>query len=413
MYPLTGCLKQLACILYKRQRTIVSIHQYFSDNYQEARTAFLNAAQSASAKVSSYVHPSESGPDGGELAVDTAWIGPSEADVVLLCVSGTHGPEGFCGSAAQIQSLCDGTLKRLPDGVAVLMVHALNPFGFAYMTRYNENNVDLNRNWIDFTKVPKTPDLYHELHRLLPAPDTFDVNEFNSLVAQMAALLAKHGAYAIENALSAGQYEYPDGIGFGGQQLEWSTCIMRDIVGSLKGRTKHIAYLDWHSLVRSGLDDFVYLVFNKPGGQLFNRCRQWWGSENVDPESVDEKWSAGLGRAGGRPDRNGILMWGVQKCAAPEIDVAGGVIEFTDMAQEPLEQKINNAKAMLLSRYFVHKRQFISAHDKTLFQESRELWCPTRSDWQKRTLAHAARIFAKTLAGAAEWSHSKSAVVRD
>ena len=66
-------------------------------------------------------------------------------------VSGTHGVEGFCGSGAQIDWLRRGEAASLPVDVAALMVHAVNPYGFAWLRRVTEENIDLNRNWIDFT----------------------------------------------------------------------------------------------------------------------------------------------------------------------------------------------------------------------------------------------------------------------
>lgn len=378
--------------------------KYFSDSYQEARLAFIMVAENAGATLNSYVHPLEKAPDGSPLTVDTAWIGPQDANVVVLCVSGTHGPEGFCGSAAQIQSLMDGSVSDLPKGVSVLMVHALNPFGFAYMTRYNENNVDLNRNWIDFNAPVDTPQLYAELHAALPPEDQFNDTMFGETLGAFSVLIQEHGGFAIENALSAGQYAYPTGIGYGGNKLEWSSVIMKKILASLDKNTRHIAYLDWHSLVRSGMDDMVYLCFNQPRSELFERCKSWWGAENVDPECVDQKWNAGLGREGGRPARSGIMMWGVQESIAPNQDVVGGVIEFTDEVMDPLKQKVANLKAMLLSRHFVHTRDVLSLEGRKLYAESRELWSPTRGDWQEKSLKTAQNIFQKTLSGAAEWA---------
>ncbi|PHR56129.1 MAG: hypothetical protein COA43_14465 [Robiginitomaculum sp.] len=378
--------------------------KFFTMTYDEARKMFLKAAEKLGAVTQSYAHPSECAPNGDVLTVDTAWVGPRDADVVLLCISGTHGPEGFCGSAAQIQSLQDGSLTPLPKGVAVLMVHALNPFGFAYMTRYNENNVDLNRNWVDFNTLPKVPALYDELYACLPPADQFDESLFKETVNRFAELVQKYGGFAVENALSAGQYLWPEGLGYGGCKSEWSSLVMQKILSNIDKKTRHIAYLDWHSLVRSGMDDMVYLCFNQPDDALFERCKMWWGADNVDPACVAKKWNAGLGRAGGRPSRHGIMMWGIQKYVAANQDVVGGVIEFTDALLDPLQQKLMNLRAMLLSRYFVHTRDISSRKGRILYDESRELWCPTCKDWQEKSLAHAHVIFAKTLAGAASWA---------
>src|SRR3546814_19061552 len=71
--------------------------------------------------------PDRTGPDGKPLYMDVAWVGPDDADVVLLSLSGTHGAEGFNGSAAQVHWLNLHGAEPLPKGVAMLFVHAVNP----------------------------------------------------------------------------------------------------------------------------------------------------------------------------------------------------------------------------------------------------------------------------------------------
>ncbi len=94
------------------------------------------------------------GPDGGDLSTDVAWIGPRDAERVLVMISATHGVEGFCGSGAQIDWLNRGEAARLSTGFGALLVHAINPYGFAWLRRVTHENVDLNRNWIDFAAPP-------------------------------------------------------------------------------------------------------------------------------------------------------------------------------------------------------------------------------------------------------------------
>jgi hypothetical protein len=382
----------------------MSTAKFFSENYQQARLRFIEAAFLVKAKLKSYSLPGILSPDGSELCIDTAWVGRQDAKVVLLCISGTHGPEGFCGSAAQLQSLTDRSLDNLPEDVAVLFVHALNPYGFAYMSRYNENNVDLNRNWINFDDIPQTSALCQELNSLLPPIDEFNEEHFNKAVKSLSKLLEEHGGLAVENALGAGQYSIPSGLGYGGQERQWSRKILEKILYSLNSRTQKIAYLDWHSLVRSGIDDMVYLCFNKTDDPLFKRCASWWGDHNIRTEVVAEKWNKGVGREGGRPDRHGLVMWGVQDATQGCQEVAGGVVEFTDKPLEPLLQKLENMRAMLLSRYFAYNRDISSKHDQALYLQSRELWCPSDQYWRELQLKHAQRIFNSTLNGAAIWA---------
>ena len=116
----------------------------FRENYADARNAFVAAATKRGAALESLDHP-RTGPAGEPLFTDLAWVGPRDAPNVLMIMSGTHGVEGLCGSACQIDWLLQET--ELPEGVAVLLVHLINPFGTAWEQRGTEDDIDLNRNF--------------------------------------------------------------------------------------------------------------------------------------------------------------------------------------------------------------------------------------------------------------------------
>lgn len=145
--------------------------EYFRFAYQKARSKFLEAARGAKARVSSYDLPGQKGPDGAELAVDVAEIRPSEQPKLLVIVSGTHGVEGFCGSGCQVGFLVERIYEGLPETVAVALVHALNPYGFAWLRRVNEDNVDLNRNFRDFAEPLPSSSAYEAVHNWLVPGD--------------------------------------------------------------------------------------------------------------------------------------------------------------------------------------------------------------------------------------------------
>lgn len=89
------------------------------------------------------------GPDGDELTIDVARFSPQRPERLIVLSSGLHGVEGYLGSAVQcaiLEEELEGWTP--PDRLAVVMIHALNPYGFAFHRRVNENNVDLNRNFL-------------------------------------------------------------------------------------------------------------------------------------------------------------------------------------------------------------------------------------------------------------------------
>jgi hypothetical protein len=129
----------------------------FSQDYVEAREKFAAAARAAGAELTGFALDKR-GPDGGKLSTDVAWLGPRDARQVLVTISGTHGVEGFFGSATQIEWLRRAKTAHLPEGIAALHIHAINPYGFAWLRRTNEDNVDINRNWMNFdATLPANP----------------------------------------------------------------------------------------------------------------------------------------------------------------------------------------------------------------------------------------------------------------
>lgn len=111
----------------------------FSTSYDQAHAKFIEAAKAAGGVLERVVHP-EHGPDEQEISTDISWWGPQDAARVLVLISGTHGVEGYCGSDAQIDWMRRGEIATVPEGTGVLMIHAINPYGFAWDRRVTESN---------------------------------------------------------------------------------------------------------------------------------------------------------------------------------------------------------------------------------------------------------------------------------
>src|SRR6266403_832796 len=117
------------------------IDEYFAQSYSEARRKFVDAATQAGSGLASYVLPDRSGPTNEELVVDVARIGSQEPRNLLLIISGTHGVEGFCGSGCQVGYFAEQLFQALPADTGAVLIHALNPYGFAWLRRVDQCNV--------------------------------------------------------------------------------------------------------------------------------------------------------------------------------------------------------------------------------------------------------------------------------
>lgn len=367
---------------------------YFSDSYGEARRRFLAAASEAGARVESYENGNARGPGGTRLFMDTAWFGPANAETVLLNVSGTHGAEGYGGSAAQTAWIREMGPAALPQGVALLMVHAVNPFGFAWGLRGTENNVDLNRNFLDHTKPHPENPLYGEIHRIL-CPDSMSEEAVQKMLSAGARFVEKYGQWALEDAISRGQYTHPDGYHFGGTAPEWSNVTLSGIVARDLAHAHRVGFVDWHS-GPVGDGELIYLCYSEPGSEGFQRAAQWWGREALDPKTVEAMWGSK------RPTRRGTMFHGIEEMLAPHARFSGAVIEFRSA-----QPKNNAAKAMrvpMLERWLRFIGGFDAPEAARYFEEIREDYAPRRQSWRENVIANGLACYERTLDGLAGWS---------
>ena len=246
----------------------------FARTYAAARRKFQLAAELAGAPLRAYRHPL-AGPDGEELANEVAWLGNPDAARVLVVTSGTHGPELFCGSGAQVDLLLGCEPAEFGD-VALLLCHAVNPFGAAWLRRGNEDNIDINRNFVDFSKPLPANDGYAELHdAFIPAEPTDAALE--AAEARIRAYAARHGEAALRVATSGGQYTHPDGMFYGGAGPSWSRRTMEAIITEFRLRDRaHVACIDFHT----GAGPFGYcepIYSGDPAHPGCERLRRWIG----------------------------------------------------------------------------------------------------------------------------------------
>ncbi|WP_233854646.1 M14 family metallopeptidase [Paraburkholderia sp. HD33-4] len=249
-------------------------NQLFSDSYAEAREKFLAAASRRGLSVDSYELPLR-GADGETLATDVVLDGPAGASKLLLVISGCHGVEGYCGSAIQTGLLELGPTAAAADAedTAVLHIHAVNPYGFSHDRRATHENIDLNRNFVDFsTPLPENLD-YAEIHDLLLPPEWPPHPETE---ARLNAFQQRVGARGFQRAVALGQYAFADGLHFGGVAPSWSNATFRSILRKYGSTSRHIGSIDIHTgLGPYGVGERIFAAPDDCATLL--RSRQWWG----------------------------------------------------------------------------------------------------------------------------------------
>ncbi len=264
----------------------MNTHHY---SYQAARDCFMSLAKPIAVSLESHRHPIH-GPD-GEIAMDIAYFGDADSNNVLVISSGTHGVEGYCGSFVQCELLRQGIVEKLPDDFCLIMIHAVNPYGFAWQRRVNEDNIDLNRNFIQHGTKPRTNDGYAELAYCLE-PTSWREADRKKMWQEIFAVADQHqdepGWQGM--AITSGQSTFPHGVFYAGQTAAWSNLKIREFVETLKGRL--VAWLDIHTAL-GAFGAAECIVEYPPGSKPLENARKLWGAR-VRNTKTNESLSADI-----------------------------------------------------------------------------------------------------------------------
>ncbi|MBV4477216.1 DUF2817 domain-containing protein [Pseudomonas botevensis] len=214
-------------------------------SYRHQRERFLATASVAGASLSSYAHPLK-GPFGEPLSTDVAVLGNPLARRRLVALSGTHGVEGYYGSECQIDWLKQFTPDLLPEDVAVVMIHLINPWGTAWLRRVNEDNIDLNRNHLDFSHTLPDNRAYAALHEIY-ACSQLRGPQRQRADALLDAQIAEHGWPAVMSIVEGGQHSHPDGLFYGGLEPSWSNRTLQRIVQQHLAGAETVMCFDLHT----------------------------------------------------------------------------------------------------------------------------------------------------------------------
>lgn len=333
----------------------------FSASYVEAREKFLSECKVRSLAVDSRLNPHAKGVSGEELYTDIVRIGRSNSSRVLLLMSGTHGVEGYCGSGAQIGLLRNGFFEDLPEDLSVVMVHAMNPYGFSHDRRVNEDNIDLNRNFLNFDRPERPQSDYSKIHAFI-LPTDWGGPKHEIANSALAKYIKENGIKAFQAAVSSGQYQYPDGLFYGGDKPSWSNTMFRSVLSDYLADAQSVGVIDFHT----GLGPYGYGELITAGSELQKaRAVQWYGDQVTDPEAGTST-SASL---------DGMVADGIAETLA-DAQVTFITIEFgTD--------DINTVLTALRGDNWLYQSGDLDSQlGKNIKKDIRDAFYPDKDDWK-------------------------------
>jgi predicted deacylase len=267
---LDGTANTVGSHIAELKEELLEATRYYSSDYFSARQRFL----AASGRLGLEHHALQIhavSPNSEPLTIDIAIAGASKPSSALVLSSGVHGVEGLFGSAVQAAFLEQVAPSwQPPPGAAVVLIHAVNPFGFAWRRRFNEDNVDLNRNFLlQEEKYSGSPPLSSAFRDVMQPsrPRT----RFGFWTARMAVLALRHGIQSFWETLPVGQYDYPDWLYFGGRGPAQSSQALECFLPTLLDEAHEVVHLDFHT----GLGRWAECELLVSESEGLDNC-EWW-----------------------------------------------------------------------------------------------------------------------------------------
>lgn len=293
---------------------------FFSADYPTARQRFRAEAGRLGIPLTSHAIAAR-GPQGETLSIDVASIGAAHCRRVLVLSSGLHGVEGFFGSAVQLAWLAQfASTAELPKDVKLVLVHALNPFGFAWLRRWNENNVDLNRNFLGdrgFLAGAEYRQSLAAYQRFSPflnpagrpsAWEPYALKAIGHILAvgwavrqrlpaeRRPALLAPLAAWRLglaelQKTLPVGQYEHRQGLFYGGEKPEESTAWLQENLPAWVAGAELTLQLDFHCGLGEWADYKLHVV-DRVGSPRARWLGEHFGGQVVEAREGEAAYGA-------------------------------------------------------------------------------------------------------------------------
>ena len=175
-----------------------------------------------------------------ETTIDYLFLQHEQSKKLHILISGTHGVEGYAGSAIQFKTL-DIILKKSESSsdapISYLMIHALNPYGYKNNRRCTKNNIDLNRNYLETDNFHE-PDYPHQIFELV---STYLFSFY--FIYLFFSILFQYGYTKAREYIVKGQYSYEQGLFYGGKKREQNITVLETLLSGIDYKSYDDIYI--------------------------------------------------------------------------------------------------------------------------------------------------------------------------
>jgi hypothetical protein len=359
----------------------MQIQQYFSEDYVTARTKFIAACRIEGVEPGCFINPAAS-PGDVEPSTEVAYFGDPAAPKLLVLISGVHGVEALCGSGCQTGLIAGGLARELPGDTALLMVHVINCWGAAHLRRNTEGNVDLCRNFLDFSQPLPTRPLYDEIHEAVSCPE-LEGPERRAADEFLAEFRRRRGLSATMEALMGGQYRHAGGFSYGGREPVWANRTITAILQRYACRARHVCLVEYHT----GLGPYAYgTAVTMHTGTDLERARRWYGHWVLAPNQREIDAPGEFYRVHGHSSEGYLRI-------LQDAEVTSIVLEYGTYAPDIM------FPVMIQDHWLEQHGDPQSETGRRIRQRLLELHYPRDPDWRQAIWDRSQQVVAQSLRG--------------
>ena len=226
------------------------MNNYFPSSYEDSRARFLqslNLIQQKWPATQLESHPLRSFPD---LSIDWLWAHARNKETLLIISTAEHGIEGYAGYAMMKVFIEEFAPRLNPENTGLLLLHGLNPWGMKHHRKVNENNVDLNRNFVFNGNFDSAINLeYHQIENLINPQrrmKSFGTENIRYLAGSIN-LIRTMGMKTATKVATLGQYHTSNGFFYGGTEYQEGTRVAMELYRRALQEYQSIIQIDMHT----------------------------------------------------------------------------------------------------------------------------------------------------------------------
>lgn len=350
---------------------------YFKESFEESRSQLLQnlVGWPPTTEHESIPLADENDPN---LFIDSIFI-PSTSgkkDRLLIVTSGVHGIEGFVGSALQSAMLRENFWGERDEDLNVLIVHAVNPYGFKHERRVSAANVDLNRNFDTTKELFKVKNEgYAKIRELFNPTEPATTGFFHRLGFYFKAVYAiyQHSMAVLRAAILSGQYEFADSIFFGGKDFEPQKAILEGILTKYALGYAHVLMIDLHT--GYGARGQLHLFADKTPEMDGPYIEKIFAGQKLDYGQQKDFYQV-----------TGSMVSYAAKFFTGKARFAPMVFEFGTLDSQKTLGSIDSLYRMTLENQLAHHQANSPEDAKQIRDLFREMFYPSSVEWRQSAL---------------------------